>query len=75
MSEYDESYHCFRCKGMSVIHKQSIEHLVQVLGETVNLLGRISSDANVVASAQVEAEALAEKLNIYAIMIESLPDD
>lgn len=73
--DVDETYHCFRCRGMAVIDKKSLTNLPETLWKAAGLLTRLAGDADVIASAQVEAERLAEELSMYSTLIESMPDD
>lgn len=68
MSEYDEN-HCFRCKGLAVVNKKSLENLPSVLNRAANLIDLRDTDD------QYEAFNVMTALREYAIMIEAMPDD
>lgn len=68
--ENDETRHCFRCKGLAVINKRSLEKLPDVLRHSAELL----IFAMYEAGDQETVANLIDSLREYAIMIEGMPN-
>jgi hypothetical protein len=69
MTEDDGTQFCFRCKGMAVINKASLERLPDLLFEAASdLNGSDHGD-------YPETRETIERLRQYAIMIEGMSDN
>jgi hypothetical protein len=66
VSEDDGSMSCFRCRGLAVINKKSLENLPKILFEASNVIW---------GEHGMNASDLVERLRSYAIMIEGMPSD
>lgn len=70
--ENDETRHCFRCKGLAVINKRSLERLPAVLNDAAAEMTWLYSAAEGANKEQVMK--IVDKLREYAIMIEGMPN-
>lgn len=70
----DLTQHCFRCKGLVVIHKETLQELPRLLYKAASKLQWAKDSAEGIGDWE-EWQSLITDLRATAILLEMVPDD